>query len=218
MVPKAITLTLVNHSKENLQRELLQELYKPEVLDDLLKESEFVVNRRKEVTSMLQALGKAEECVPFFIFLCPRELTRSAAQDRRERVRRHIARRGSRILGGRRRGGPPGWGRRRSDGSCRAFSVCICVLLYHTRLYTLVRPIVQVDVVQCSLLGRPRRAAVRSWAGASGWLVLGFIRSFSFGLSILSGLKHPCGGHGKHPSRSTTSKREVVECYGAVGR
>lgn len=63
MVPKAITLTLVNHSKENLQRELLQELYKPEVLDELLKESEFVVNRRKEVVSMLQALNKAEECV-----------------------------------------------------------------------------------------------------------------------------------------------------------
>ncbi|KAK7434427.1 vacuolar protein sorting-associated protein 1 [Stygiomarasmius scandens] len=41
MVPKAITLTLVNHSKENLQRELLQELYKAEVLDDLLKESEY---------------------------------------------------------------------------------------------------------------------------------------------------------------------------------
>ena len=63
MVPKAITLTLVNHSKENLQRELLQELYKPEVLDDLLTESEFVVNRRKEVVSMIQALNKAEECV-----------------------------------------------------------------------------------------------------------------------------------------------------------
>ena len=63
MVPKAITLTLVNHSKENLQRELLQELYKPEVLDDLLKESEFVVNRRKEVVSMIQALNKAEEWV-----------------------------------------------------------------------------------------------------------------------------------------------------------
>lgn len=63
MVPKAITLTLVNHSKENLQRELLQELYKPEVLDELLKESEFVVNRRKEVVSMVQALNKAEECV-----------------------------------------------------------------------------------------------------------------------------------------------------------
>jgi vacuolar protein sorting-associated protein 1 len=63
MVPKAISLTLVSHSKENLQRELLQELYKPEVLDDLLKESEFVVSRRKEVVSMVQALNKAEECV-----------------------------------------------------------------------------------------------------------------------------------------------------------
>ena len=61
MVPKAITLTLVNHSKEDLQRELLQELYKPEVLDDLLKESEFVVNRRKEVVQMVTALNKAEE-------------------------------------------------------------------------------------------------------------------------------------------------------------
>ena len=63
MVPKAITLTLVNYAKENLQRELLQELYKPEVLDDLLKESEFVVNRRKEVVAMITALNKAEEYV-----------------------------------------------------------------------------------------------------------------------------------------------------------
>lgn len=63
MVPKAITLTLVAFSKENLQRELLQELYKQDVLDELLKESEFVVNRRKEVVSMVQALNKAEECV-----------------------------------------------------------------------------------------------------------------------------------------------------------
>ncbi|KAI0303287.1 Dynamin central region-domain-containing protein [Multifurca ochricompacta] len=64
MVPKAITLTLVNHSKENLQRELLQELYKPDVLEDLLKESELVVARRKEVVGMVQALNKAEEYVP----------------------------------------------------------------------------------------------------------------------------------------------------------
>jgi hypothetical protein len=67
MVPKAITLTLVNHSKENLQRELLQELYKPDVLEDLLKESELVVARRKEVVGMVNALNKAEECV-FFLF------------------------------------------------------------------------------------------------------------------------------------------------------
>jgi len=63
MVPKAISLMLVNHSKENLQRELLQELYKPDVLEDLLKESELVVARRKEVASMVQALNKAEEIV-----------------------------------------------------------------------------------------------------------------------------------------------------------
>ncbi|KAG6379210.1 Dynamin central region-domain-containing protein [Boletus reticuloceps] len=63
MVPKAIVLTLVNHSKENLQRELLQELYKSDVLDELMKESEFVVSRRKEVVSMVTALNKAEEIV-----------------------------------------------------------------------------------------------------------------------------------------------------------
>ncbi|KAF9228742.1 hypothetical protein BS17DRAFT_690871 [Gyrodon lividus] len=61
IIPKAVVLTLVNHSKENLQRELLQELYKPDVLDDLMKESEFVVNRRKEVVGMVTALNKAEE-------------------------------------------------------------------------------------------------------------------------------------------------------------
>ena len=70
MVPKAISLTLVNHSKENLQRELLQELYKPDVLEDLLKESELVVARRKEVVGMVQALNKAEECVLFPYMLC----------------------------------------------------------------------------------------------------------------------------------------------------
>jgi hypothetical protein len=70
MVPKAITLTLVNHSKENLQRELLQELYKADVLDELLKESEYVVSRRKEVISMVQALNKAEEYVPVTRLVC----------------------------------------------------------------------------------------------------------------------------------------------------
>lgn len=63
MVPKAISLTLVNFAKDNIQKELLQELYKPEVLDDLLKESEYVVSRRKEVVQMLSALNKAEEIV-----------------------------------------------------------------------------------------------------------------------------------------------------------
>lgn len=63
MVPKAISLTLVNHAKENLQKELLQELYKPEVLDDLLKESEHIVARRRELIGLVNALNKAEEIV-----------------------------------------------------------------------------------------------------------------------------------------------------------
>ena len=68
MVPKAVSLTLVNFSKENLQRELLQELYKPEVLDELLKESDYVVSRRKELQTTVQALNKAEEYV-FFVLV-----------------------------------------------------------------------------------------------------------------------------------------------------
>ena len=57
-LPKAIFLTLVNHSMESLQ-----ELYKPDVLEDLLKESELVVARRKEVVSIVGARNKAEESV-----------------------------------------------------------------------------------------------------------------------------------------------------------
>ena len=65
MVPKAISFTLVNYSKEKLQGELLQELYKPDTQNDVLKESEQVVARRKECVSMIDALNKAEECVCF---------------------------------------------------------------------------------------------------------------------------------------------------------
>jgi arsenate reductase-like glutaredoxin family protein len=63
MVPKSITYTLVNYSKDGLQQELLQELYKPDVLNDLMKESEHVVARRKECVQMIQALNRAEEYV-----------------------------------------------------------------------------------------------------------------------------------------------------------
>ncbi|KAF9206110.1 vacuolar protein sorting-associated protein 1 [Haplosporangium sp. Z 27] len=62
-VPKAIMLNLVNTAKEELQRELLQELYKAEVLDELLQESEFTQNRRKECKKMIEALQKADEIV-----------------------------------------------------------------------------------------------------------------------------------------------------------
>ncbi|KAI7818033.1 vacuolar sorting protein 1 [Gamsiella multidivaricata] len=62
-VPKAIMLKLVNNAKEELQRELLQELYKADVLDELLKESEFTQNRRKECKKMIEALQRADEIV-----------------------------------------------------------------------------------------------------------------------------------------------------------
>jgi Dynamin GTPase effector domain len=90
MVPKAITLTLVNHSKENLQRELLQELYKPDVLEDLLKESELVVARRKEVVGMVQALNKAEEYVSFPFMLRGRVFNFTLFQDCGRCVRRGL--------------------------------------------------------------------------------------------------------------------------------
>ncbi|WVF66885.1 hypothetical protein IAT40_001628 [Kwoniella sp. CBS 6097] len=63
MVPKAITFNLVNYAKENLQRELLEHLYKPEVLEELLKESPDVVARRRECVKMVGALNSAEAIV-----------------------------------------------------------------------------------------------------------------------------------------------------------
>jgi len=40
MVPKAVMLNLVQFAKDELQRELLENLYRTNALDDLLKESE----------------------------------------------------------------------------------------------------------------------------------------------------------------------------------
>jgi dynamin 1-like protein len=61
-VPKAISLNLILHTTKNMQQELLQALYKPGAIDELLKENEYVVTRRRELTAMVEALNKAEEC------------------------------------------------------------------------------------------------------------------------------------------------------------
>ncbi|SAM05508.1 hypothetical protein [Absidia glauca] len=63
MVPKAIMLNLVSRAKKELQQELLTELYKADVLDELLEESEFTQQRRKECKKMIDALQKADEIV-----------------------------------------------------------------------------------------------------------------------------------------------------------
>jgi dynamin 1-like protein len=63
LVPKAIMLKLVQTSRDDLQRELLAELYKKDAGEDDLKESEFIVNQRINCKKMIAALRKAEEIV-----------------------------------------------------------------------------------------------------------------------------------------------------------
>ncbi|ELU43983.1 vacuolar sorting protein 1 [Rhizoctonia solani AG-1 IA] len=65
---------MIDMVPKNLQRELLQELYKPDVLDELLKESDYVVSRRKEVVQMLGALNKADENIILFSPACAGEI------------------------------------------------------------------------------------------------------------------------------------------------
>lgn len=63
MVPKAIMLNLVSWTKENMQGELLTNMYKTDELDELLKESEYTVRRRKDCQQMVESLTKAQEIV-----------------------------------------------------------------------------------------------------------------------------------------------------------
>ncbi|KIS69273.1 putative dynamin-like GTPase VPS1 [Mycosarcoma maydis] len=63
MVPKCIMLNLVTQSKEQMQKELLQEIYRPDVLEELMKESDHVVARRKECVKMISALETASEII-----------------------------------------------------------------------------------------------------------------------------------------------------------
>ncbi|RDA86584.1 hypothetical protein CP532_5987 [Ophiocordyceps camponoti-leonardi (nom. inval.)] len=63
MVPKAIMLTLVQFTKDEMQRELLENMYRNDNVDDLLKESDFTIRRRKECHQMVESLSKASEIV-----------------------------------------------------------------------------------------------------------------------------------------------------------
>ncbi|XP_066489425.1 dynamin-1-like protein isoform X2 [Tiliqua scincoides] len=62
-VPKAVMHFLVNHVKDTLQSELVGQLYKTLLLDDLLTESEDMAQRRKEAADMLQALQRASHII-----------------------------------------------------------------------------------------------------------------------------------------------------------
>lgn len=63
MIPKATMLHLVTYAKDSLQRELLKELYQQEVMNELMRESDHVVTRRKECVKMIAALEQASEII-----------------------------------------------------------------------------------------------------------------------------------------------------------
>ncbi|KAI9798668.1 MAG: vacuolar protein sorting-associated protein 1 [Piccolia ochrophora] len=63
MVPKAVMLNLVQFTKDEMQRELLENMYKSDQLDELLKESEYTIRRRKECQQMVESLSRASEIV-----------------------------------------------------------------------------------------------------------------------------------------------------------
>ncbi|KAF3022922.1 hypothetical protein G7054_g14805 [Neopestalotiopsis clavispora] len=63
MVPKAIMLNLVQFTKDEMQRELLENMYRQDTLDELLKESDYTVRRRKECQQMVESLSRASEIV-----------------------------------------------------------------------------------------------------------------------------------------------------------
>ena len=63
MVPKAIMLQMVQLTKDDMQRHLLEQMYRTQELDELLKESEYTVRRRKECLQMVESLSRASEIV-----------------------------------------------------------------------------------------------------------------------------------------------------------
>jgi len=62
-VPKAIMCFLVNYAKERIQSALVSKLYKGELLDDLLSESDHIHMKRTEATNMLKALQRAAHII-----------------------------------------------------------------------------------------------------------------------------------------------------------
>lgn len=64
-VPKSIMHFLVNHVQDNLQSELVGQLYRQKEIDTLLNESEHMAQRRKDAQEMLQVSTQSPCCVYF---------------------------------------------------------------------------------------------------------------------------------------------------------
>lgn len=58
-----LTRYLLRFTKDEMQRELLENMYRTNELDDLLKESDYTIRRRKECQQMVESLSKASEIV-----------------------------------------------------------------------------------------------------------------------------------------------------------
>ena len=63
IVPKAIMLKLIQQSRSEIQKVLLEKLYADKNIDTLVKENEFTVARRKECKKMVEVLTKAANIV-----------------------------------------------------------------------------------------------------------------------------------------------------------
>lgn len=61
--PEMCTNMSCRHTKEEIQRELLEQMYRTNELDDLLKESDYTIRRRKECQQMVESLSRASEIV-----------------------------------------------------------------------------------------------------------------------------------------------------------
>jgi heme-degrading monooxygenase HmoA len=62
-VPKAIMHFLVNKSKSNMQSELVRNLYKEDLFDDLLRENDEIALKRKATAKMLKVLQRAQDII-----------------------------------------------------------------------------------------------------------------------------------------------------------
>jgi vacuolar protein sorting-associated protein 1 len=50
-------------TKDEMQRELLEQMYRTQELDDLLRESDYTIRRRKECQQMVESLSRAQAIV-----------------------------------------------------------------------------------------------------------------------------------------------------------
>ena len=63
LVPKTIMHFLVNNFKETLQNELVSQLYKDQIMTDLMRETEDIASRRRAYKEMKELLKRAIEIV-----------------------------------------------------------------------------------------------------------------------------------------------------------